>query len=68
MADGRTREAEVMLYLLYDLQTGSGNVLVRLEMCSFCTGNLIFIECEITFGMHYVYLPFFSVVKVMNKF
>ena len=68
MADGRTRETEVTLYPLYGLQIASDEVLVRLEMCSFCCGNLTFIECEIKFGLHYVYLTFFSVVKGMNKF
>ena len=68
MADGRTLDAEVTLHPLYGLQTASGKMLVRLEMCSFCWGNLTLIEREITFGLHYVYLSFFSVVRVMNKF
>jgi hypothetical protein len=68
MADGRTRESEVTLYPLFGLQTASGKVLVRLEMCNFCWGNLTFMEREVILGLHYVYLPFFSVVKVVNKF
>ena len=68
MADGRKRETKVTLYPLYGFQIASGNVLMRSEMSSFCWGNITVIECEITFGLRYVYLPFFSVIKDMNKF
>jgi hypothetical protein len=44
MADGLARETEVTLYPLFGVQTASGSVLVRLETCNFCWGNLTFIE------------------------